>query len=387
MFTAAAVALALIATAAGLTASTLAVPGPTGPYAVGRLRQMWVDESRSEPHTVEESDRRAVALHIWYPADRQSGRPGAYVPDLPALASSLVASGELARWQVWGLALVRDGALDDARVSPEQPAYPVVLLSPGNVTNVAFYAALAEDLASHGYVVVGVDHPFQVAAVALPNGSIAAYDARADRVPPAERQASTARKIDERVADLAFVLERMRASAADRALLDGRLDLDRIAVMGHSNGGLAAVELCRRDTRLRACANLDGQQEGGPFSVAAGGTAPTQPFLFLTKETWLHPVIGARFEAAGAGAYRVVIPEATHQQFTDGPLFAPSPLPFDRPALRVTQTIRGFLRAFFARHLLQTPGPALGGIAAQADVYVNVYPLAGKPPLPVAPSA
>jgi alpha-beta hydrolase superfamily lysophospholipase len=257
------------------------------------------------------------------------------------------------------------------------------VLSPGNATNVAFYATIAEELASHGYVVAGVDHPYQVAAVVLPDGTVASYDAVPDQLPVSERQAAVAAKIEERVADIRFVLDQLASLARDGSLLEGRLDLDQVGIMGHSNGGLAAVEACREDVRLRACLNVDGQQAGGPFSVAPGGVAPDQPFLFLTKETALHPALAERFEAAGEGAYRVVIPEARHEQFADGPLFQPALLPIGRPAERVLVTARGFAQAFFSRYLAGASPSVFSRVPAPADVYVNVYPLGGQPSLPV----
>jgi hypothetical protein len=66
-----------------------------------------------------------------------------------------------------------------------------------------------------------------------------------------------------------------------------------------------------------------------------------------------------------------------------GTLFQPALVPLGRPAQRVIETARGFVRAFFDRHLAGAPGAGLGRVAAPADVYVNVYPLGGKPPLPV----
>jgi hypothetical protein len=79
----------------------------------------------------------------------------------------------------------------------------------------------------------------------------------------------------------------------------------------------------------------------------------------------------------------MVVPAAAHEQFTDGPRFRPALVPFHRPARRVTETARGFVRAFFDRHVAGVPGADLGRVAAPADVYVNVYPLGRKPPLPV----
>jgi predicted dienelactone hydrolase len=171
---------AALAVLAGATASHLRLPEPGGEFAVGRDRLAWTDADRPELHTPDPSDRRAVAAQIWFPAAAGTGQPGPYLSGLGAIAQTLVDSGEVTRLQAWGLRWVRHHALDGAAVSTAEPAYPVVVLSPGNATNVAFYATLGEHLASRGYVVVGVDHPYQVAAVQLPDGTVAGYDSSAD---------------------------------------------------------------------------------------------------------------------------------------------------------------------------------------------------------------
>lgn len=43
----------------------------------------------------------------------------------------------------------------------------------------------------------------------------------------------------------------------------------------------------------------------------------------VTKETLLHPVIEERFEEAPSSTVRSVLPDASHDSFTDGPLFQP----------------------------------------------------------------
>lgn len=363
-------ALVLLTVATGVH---LQIPGPTGPYAVGREQHTWVDQARPETHTADPADRRTVAVQLWYPAVAGTGTPGPYVPELGSLADGLAAAG-IGRVEQWGLQLVRHDSRDNADVAAAEAAFPVVLLEPGNETNVAFYATLAEELASHGYVVVGVDHPYQVAAVPLPGGAVATYD------PAGDVMGAVTAKIDERVADLGFVLAQLEAEAA--TLVDGRLDLDQVAAVGHSNGGLAALELCRQRTAILACVNLDGQGAGGPFSTEAEGVAPDQPFLFLTKEVELHPEIHRRFEAAGAGAVRVVLPAAAHHHFTDGAMFHPTLDPTRRTADQVATTARSLVLAFLDRHVRGHTTTTFDGIGPTTDIYVNVYPLEGRPPIP-----
>lgn len=90
-----------------------------------------------------------------------TGEPDPYVDRLDALRDGLVASGELGGLEVTGGAPLYPGPGLVRRRNCSGPAVlPLVLLSPGNATNAGFYAGLAEELASHGFAVAGVDHPF-----------------------------------------------------------------------------------------------------------------------------------------------------------------------------------------------------------------------------------
>jgi len=59
------------------------------------------------------------------------------------------------------LSRVRAHSVRDAEVSLQERSYPVVLMRAGLAALTTDYTSLAEDLASHGYVVVGFDAPYR----------------------------------------------------------------------------------------------------------------------------------------------------------------------------------------------------------------------------------
>ncbi len=280
---------------------------------------------------------------------------------------------------VWSLGLVRTSTRVGA-TPIESDGLPLLVFSPGNQTNVSFYAAIAEDLASRGYLVVGVDHPYQVAAVRLPNGTIATYDASMDSVLAGGVEA----KLDERVADIEMVLDEILANPA--VALSAPVDTSRVGVLGHSLGGLSAAEACRSDDRIVACLNIDGQGNGGPFGADVEDRAFDQPFMYLTKESVIHPEIASRFEAGGIGTSRVVVPAANHGDFADGGIFASAINPFDSTASSVVEVARGFIASFFDQAMNSVDEWDFDGISVSTDVFVNVFPLGPRPLIPSAGS-
>ena len=147
--------------AVGSTLMHLRTPDPTGVGAVGKDARLLQDASRSEAATAAPGDHRHVRVVAWYPAVTGTGDTAAYIEGLDRIGDGLVSSGAIDGFARTGLDLVTTAARQDASVAITSGPYPVVILSPGNATNVEFYGALAEELASHGYVVMGLDHPFQ----------------------------------------------------------------------------------------------------------------------------------------------------------------------------------------------------------------------------------
>lgn len=379
------VALVVTVAAAALVASTvlstvayLRLPAPTGPHAVGRLSTRLADPDRAEPRDPGGSARQ-VGIVAWYPAVAGTGRPAGYLPGIDRLRDGLVASGQLSGPVVAGLGAVSTSAGDGADPLPSDGGHPIVLLSPGNATNVATYAILAEELASRGYVVIGVDHPYQVAAVDLGEAGVAVYEGD---TPQDGLDGAVAGRIAERRADLEVVLDRLASDALGSSTLAGTLDLSRVAVVGHSNGGITAAELCAVDDRVDACVNIDGQAAGGPFASVASFVPPTRPFLFLTKERDLHVRLREAFEAGGAGTYRVVLPAAAHADFADGARFDPRLTPLARSADAVQRLERDAVADFLDHELLGRPGVTFGSLDAATDVYIEAYPLGDRPTLP-----
>lgn len=354
-------------------APRLQLPAPTGPYPVGRTVLHWEDRSRPEVLTEDTTDFRQLSATLWYPAEPGPGAGGAYYPGLAGVADALVESGEVSRWQVLGLRFMRSGVALDAESAAGAGPYPVVILSPGNGTNIEFYSSLAGEIASHGYIVVGLNHPHDVAAVPLKDGTVAPYDKGQWTLKPGAHQVYTAERIEVRTADVLFALAQLEAlQSMPGGQFEGLFDLDALAVAGHSLGGITASEACKAEPRFQACVNFDGLQQGGPFSAEATAIPPSQPFLFLTKESELHPELIERFRSTSE-SYWVVVHGAPHNSFTDSALLESMILPFSDGSDRVMTSIQEYTLAFLGHTLRGEPSALLSSSEHREGSTVHAF--------------
>jgi len=349
----------------------LELPAPTGSYTVGRTIFRWVDSSRPEVLTDDPNDFREVIALVWYPAVQGTGTKGGYFPGLSAVSKVLEESGEVAGWEVLGLRFVRSENNLEAEPAKDRGPFPIVILSPGNGTNVEFYASLASEIASHGYIVVGLNHPYDVAAVELSDHKIAQFYKDQESLDRSANQVFIAGRIKVRALDVIFALDQLQDLNANSPFA-GMLDLKSVAVAGHSLGGITASEACKADPRFKACLNFDGLQKGGPFSIEETAIPPYQPFMFITKESQLHPKLIEKFKSLKE-SYWVVIHGASHNSFTDGPLLQPGLLPIQNQADRFMHLIQTYTLAFLDQTLKGRPSDLLSKSGLLRDVSLEVY--------------
>jgi pimeloyl-ACP methyl ester carboxylesterase len=335
--------LLVVACAPGVACAqaTVELPSPTGQYRIGQQSFRWIDAARRE--SLGPAGPREIQVSIWYPALGDGNGLAPYFPDLSRLRSA-VGGREADAWN-----RVRTHTRAGAAVDPAGAPYPVLLLSPGNEMNSGLYSFLIEELASHGYVVVALDHPYESRAMLLSNGRTAA-SSQAPWPPLAPPAGPTPdlgspyakvyrERVEVRALDARFVLDQLAKLNAESAAFARQLDLSKAGIIGHSIGGVAAGRACQMDERFRVCVNLDGVAPEGPFYRTSRGGGIEQPYLFVTKpfapsdqmlagwkltrEEWSRrraEADRATFSTATGGSYRFTVTGATHQTFSDDPL-------------------------------------------------------------------
>ena len=272
----------------------LVVPRLSGAYPTGT----YVTEVREARHVpfAPPGVQRVLRVQVWYPAVARTGT-GASPYVGPALARSLARAAGASAAQVAGLR-----ARSVAGALPARGRFPAVVLSPGYGEPAALYAGLLEDLASRGFVVVGVDHTYETSVVELPGGRL--IRATLPHNPPS-RPSVVRAVIAARAADVALIRRRIGKIVAR---LGGRVARGSLGVFGHSLGGLTSAHAVAAGGF--ACgADLDG-------SVFGMRTGVERPFMILTHSSRDSSI--RRFWNTLHGArYWFVLRGARHLDFTD----------------------------------------------------------------------
>jgi pimeloyl-ACP methyl ester carboxylesterase len=204
-------------------------------------------------------------------------------------------------------------------------------------------------------------------------------------------QASAGLAITEGARDEVFVLSKLAEMNSERAhkfSIEGRLDIDRVAAIGHSSGGAFATLACQMDQRFKACISLDGALP----PVAAFpeyGKGFTQPVLLLeidhsgqprgfdaAQETEYIKKKEAQLKACPIGSYDVVLKSAglNHASFSDVPLlFANGKRTETGEALHNLLATQAFTRSFLDKSLSDGAGRLFNNPSEYPGTLVTPY--------------
>lgn len=308
-------------------------PEPTGPYKVGTTSFHLVDKSRLEEYTKVPNDHRELMIQIWYPAKVKNNESTASYTSYPQeLAAGLQASIPLPQFALQHLNKIQTNSYQDAKLVKNESGWPVLLFSHG--MNLYRYQNTfqVEELVSHGYIVVGIDHTYDAATVVFPDGRIAINKSQFDDGIPA---------LDKHMSlwtdDVTFVLNQIeKFNQTKDGVFYHSIDMEKIGMFGHSYGGATAMQMLMRDNRIKAGINMDG----GLYGADAPNQGVGKPFLMMNAEemeeymsdakntvendlaTSLFKELDRRQELAlRNGGYSLTIPNTNHASYTDISLF------------------------------------------------------------------
>jgi pimeloyl-ACP methyl ester carboxylesterase len=260
-----------------------AMPTLTGTYAVARTTSLWEDAGQSDSFAPAANTPRRLIAWIWYPVNADAGTSFQdYFPRDWLAATEQQRGVLISSFFTRDLSRIRSRSVAHGEIVSSSAGLPVVIMRAGLAAQTLQYATLAEDLASHGYVVVGFDAPYRTAVVVMPDGAVI------ERTPannvetlPVEKQDDLIYRLQSGwVSDIGFSLDRLRSlNESDTNPFGHKLDLDHVGVIGHSLGGASAAQFCHDDSRCKAGVDIDGALRG-----TATREGISQSFLFLLAE-------------------------------------------------------------------------------------------------------
>lgn len=304
-------------TSAQSTAATdLLLPAPSGKHGVGRYWLGVRDSSRGN---------REISVFAYVPIEK-ANRKQFVIPTqvwrsayLPVLQKKL---GESAAKAV----AMNKAYLTEHPSLSGRKKWPVVLFAPGLGWSTLEYSFMIQELVSAGYIVVAVNTSPLSPVVQSPAGSFVAETISGD-------------KYQVVADDLSYVLHQLSTEATEFQPILAHVDFQRIAVLGHSLGGAAALLMASTHENLKAAINMDGD-----LMEASAQSKPHCPVLFLNqipaameKLSWQamkeDPDRGWRYEQmakttaqASQGLY-ISIAGIYHSNFQDYALLAPEVIP------------------------------------------------------------
>ncbi len=350
------------------------IPTPGGPFQVGTSIYELNDTSRRELYSGKDESRRFM-IQAWYPAEiKLTDERAPWMANAEIYAPAIATYINLPSFFLDHLALVNIPAYTNAQPAVStQGGFPVILFSHGWNGFNAQNAGQALELASHGYVVVGVQHTYGAVLTVFPNGTIAPNNPNAlpeDANDP--NYEVVARKlVDQWAGDMSFVLDQLSDwdKEAENPFFQ-KLDLERVGVYGHSTGGGAAIQFCGIDPRCKAVLGMDPFMR--PVSAEVIESGIPQPSFFMFSQSWAslaesknNQLFNQFYPEVSNSKGAIFIEGTKHYDFSDLPLLSPiapqlglkGPLSGEL----VTTIVDSYLLEFFEMELYNKPSALFDG--------------------------
>ncbi|SDS30764.1 Platelet-activating factor acetylhydrolase, isoform II [Polaribacter sp. KT25b] len=332
------------------------LPKTTGNYKVGS-QYILLKTDREEIITENPDDKRELMIKVWYPAIIKNEEKEPYLNNGDRF--SFAAKYGLPNSTFNYLNSVETNTYASPKVANEK--FPILIFSHGSYSKASGYYAIIEEIVSHGYIVLNINHTYESTGTLFPDGSIKLYNQEYDQKYISTQKMAelawngtqnynNAKTEEEKLAVSKEVLKNYIAAEITRnwskdfvsvidalktwnrnSFLENHLNLSKIGVFGHSQGGSSAGQAILDDERISAGVNLDGVQWGEMID-----TSLTKPFLNISSE-WISPHpnfnIFAYRNSSKNIFYDAKIKNSGHASFMDIPLM------FNIPTLNESGTI------------------------------------------------
>tara|TARA_B100001113_G_C21088930_1_gene613419 strand:- start:362 stop:1522 length:1161 start_codon:yes stop_codon:yes gene_type:complete len=300
-------------------------PKPSGKSQIGTQSIELIDSERLEWFTENPNDFRKIMIQVWYPTKNYQGKKELYIDYGDIRIKALAEQFDYKPFLFKGLTQIETNSFTNAKPNVNNK-FPLIIFSHGLGGNRTQNTIMVEELASHGYVVVAIEHAYDANISIFNNGEIADYRSginyerrNSERPTPEEFWNIRLPQLQTRSKDVSFVLDQIQKGNFPKDIKQ-IVDLKNIGIFGHSFGGATSIYTSYYDNRIDACINLDGWIVVVPDNIINNGI--NQNFMYLGQEKWdekLNYEKLDKFIKSNNSSSKILIPGTTHYDYSDTP--------------------------------------------------------------------
>ncbi len=323
------------------------LPKPVGAYTVGITHMDFIDGDRKQVFEFEETEAsREIPITIFYPSDSTEGNDTAPY----AFPGALEGIHKLTHgfWSK-NMSKLKTRVYENVSVSKKKEKFPVIFFNHGYFAYEMQSTILCSDLASLGYIVISVGHPYEASGIRYMDGRIVKLHKsnikRFNSSTNKEYKKIIFKELvkkkewysDEKSMELASILfqkigvelskstkiwaddtifiadqlENINTGKID-TIFKGKLQLDLgFGITGHSVGGATSTQVCYDDKRFVCGINIDGGT-WGDYMYKDINT----PFMVLASKI-IQNLCRTTFIYNSEDSYLVLIDKTAHWGFCD----------------------------------------------------------------------
>ena len=242
----------------------------TGKYEIGTKRFLLIDSSRTNWYLSDyNKDFRRLMVQVWYPAEIEiHNKKSSYIDNQSALTHTIKNQG-------YGVPKILSDQIGSIKCNSWEDAlpllnnsFPVLIFSHGHGGLRTQNTNQVEELVSHGYVVIAMDHTYDAGFVEFSDGEIAySLTARSDDNTSIISPEEFYTRFSYRTNDIKFILKEINNFDNYDNDIFSIMDRNQIGIFGHSYGGLTSFYSAFYNKEIKSCFALDGWFEPMPDSL------------------------------------------------------------------------------------------------------------------------
>ncbi|MEN8905910.1 MAG: hypothetical protein ABF289_08130, partial [Clostridiales bacterium] len=208
-------------------------------------------------------DKRELMAQTWYPIENTNNKnkKSLYPKDKKMFNEYKQALSKALRVPVFTFdywKYIKTNSYDNVAISNSEDKYPLVIISHGYGTMKELHVSQAENLASHGYIVLALDHTYCTIVTTFPNGLVT--NTKLDMYSDEKFLDNKEYLGDIWTKDINFILKQIIKldSGFIKSNVTDRIDTDNIGIMGHSFGAGTSLNATYKEKNIKAGICMDG---------------------------------------------------------------------------------------------------------------------------------